>query len=142
MVNLNENTLTEQPVIEWAQRNGYDIKKSKINKKGVFAAKDFKKGEIVLKWTPKFLGKAEVEKLRNNQKHYIYKVGKDKYLLMQSPEKLVNHSCEANTQSKNYCDVAARDIKKGEEITSDYKKGSLVSFECQCSSKNCRDVIN
>lgn len=118
------------------------VKKSKINKKGVFAVRDFKKGEIVLKWTPKFLGKFEVEKLKNDQKHYIYKDGKDKYLLMQSPEKFVNHSCEANTQVKNHCDIAIRDIKKGEEITSDYGKGSLVSFECQCGSKNCRSVIN
>ena len=31
------------------------VKKSKINKKGVFAVKDFKKGEIVLKWNPKII---------------------------------------------------------------------------------------
>lgn len=118
------------------------VKKSKINKKGVFAARDFKKGEIVLRWSPKFLVKSEAEKLRNGQKHYIYKAGKNKYLLMQSPEKFVNHSCKANTQVKNRCDVAIRGIKKGEEITSDYKKGSSVPFECQCGSKNCRGVIN
>ncbi|MFH1781904.1 MAG: hypothetical protein ABH835_04815 [Patescibacteria group bacterium] len=58
------------------------VKKSKISKRGVFAVKDFKKGEIVLKWIPKFLGKSEVEKLRNDQKHYIYKAGKNKYFLM------------------------------------------------------------
>ncbi|MCX6765760.1 MAG: SET domain-containing protein-lysine N-methyltransferase [Candidatus Moranbacteria bacterium] len=118
------------------------VKKSKIEKKGVFAARNFKKGEIVLKWTPKFLGKSEIEKLRNGQRHYIYKAGRNKYLLMQSPEKFVNHSCEPNTRVKNYCDVAVRDIKKGEEITSDYGKGSLVSFKCKCGSKNCRGVIN
>jgi GxxExxY protein len=31
---------------------------------------------------------------------------------MQPPEKFVNHSCEANTQVKNSCDVAVRNIKK------------------------------
>lgn len=118
------------------------VKKSKIDKKGVFATKDFKKGEIVLKWTPKFLGKSEVEKLRNDQRHYAYKAGKNKYFLMQSPEKFVNHSCEANTRVKNYCDVAVRDIEKGEEITSDYGKSNPISFECKCGSKNCRGVIN
>ncbi|MFH0814584.1 MAG: SET domain-containing protein-lysine N-methyltransferase [Candidatus Falkowbacteria bacterium] len=29
------------------------IKKSKIQGKGVFAARDFKKGDIVIKWRPK-----------------------------------------------------------------------------------------
>lgn len=118
------------------------IKKSKINKSGVFATKNFEKGEIVLKWNPEILKKLEIEKLRNNQKHYIEKAGKNKYFLMQAPEKFVNHSCEANTRVKNNCDVAVRDIKKGEEITSDYGKGGLVFFECKCGSKNCRGVIS
>lgn len=118
------------------------VKKSKINKKGVFAARDFKRGEVVLKWNPKALKKSKIDKLRASQKYYIYKAGKNKYFLMQSPEKFVNHSCDANTQVKNYCDVAARDIKKGEEITSDYGKGSLVPFRCKCGSKNCRGAIN
>ena len=118
------------------------VKKSKISKKGVFAARDFKKGEVVLKWKPKILGKSKIEELRDDQKHYIHKVGKNKYFLMQSPEKFVNHSCEANTRVKNRCDVAIRDIKKGEEITSDYGKDGPVSFECRCGSKKCRGVIN
>jgi len=117
------------------------VKKSKINKKGVFAARDFKKGEVVLKWNPKILEKSEVQKLKDSQKHYLYENSKDKYFLMQSPEKFVNHSCEANTQVKNSCDVAVRDIKKGEEITSDYGKGGSISFVCQFGSKNCRGVI-
>jgi len=29
------------------------VKKSKISGKGVFASRDFKKGEIVLRWRPK-----------------------------------------------------------------------------------------
>ncbi len=118
------------------------IKKSKINKKGVFAARDFRKGEVVLKWNPKILEQSEIGKLKNNQKQYLKKVGRNKYFLRQSPEKFVNHSCEANTRSKNGCDVAIRKIKKGEEITSDYGKDSLVSFVCKCGSKNCRGVIN
>lgn len=113
------------------------IKKSKINKKGVFAARDFKKGEIVLKWNPKILGKVKVEKLKDNQRHYLYKVAKNRYFLMQSPEKFVNHSCEANTRVKNNYDVAIRNIKKGEEITSDYGKNSSVVFACKCGSKIC-----
>ncbi len=118
------------------------IKRSKINKKGVFAARNFKKGEEVIKWGHSIINKSEIGKLDASDKHYIYKVGENKYFLMQSPEKYVNHSCAANTRVKNCCDVAIRDIRKGEEITSDYGKGGSVSFVCKCGSKNCRDMIN
>ena len=59
---------------------------------------------------------------------------KNNYFLMKLPEKYVNRSCNANTKSKNLCDVAIRDIKKGEEITSSYKNNS---FKCKCGDKNC-----
>lgn len=117
------------------------IKKSKINKNGVFAKRDFKKGEIVLKWNPKVLNESQIKDLEENQKRYLRREGKDKYFLMQPPERFVNHSCDANTQVENDCDVATRNIKKGEEITSDYKQGSSVLFECNCGSENCRDRV-
>lgn len=118
------------------------VKKSKINKKGVFAARDFKKGEVVLKWKPKALKKSEAEKLKDSQKHYLHKTSNNKYYLIQPPERFVNHSCEANTQVKNSsCDVAIRDIKKSEEITSCYGKDALALFVCKCGSKNCKNVI-
>ncbi len=113
------------------------IKKSKIQGKGVFANKDFKKEEIVLKWNPKKLTKEEVDKLTTKQKHYLYKE-RSKYFLMQSPERYVNRSCDANTIPKNLCDVAVKSIKKGEEITSNYLN---VSFKCKCGSKGCMNKI-
>lgn len=117
------------------------IRKSKIHNFGIFANRDFKKSKVVLKWKPKILKKSEIEKLSIKGKHYVYQNGND-YFLMQYPEKYVNHSCEANTEVKNQGDVAVRDIKKGEEITSDYsKEGSFVSFKCKCGSKICRGEI-
>jgi SET domain-containing protein len=109
------------------------IKKSKIHGKGIFAQKNFKKGEIVLKWNPKQLTKKEAENIKTNQKHYLYQE-KNYYFLMQTPEKYVNRSCDANTKPKKLCDIAIRNIKKGEEITSDYKH---PSFKCKCGAKNC-----
>jgi SET domain-containing protein len=111
------------------------IKKSKISGKGVFAKRDFKKGEIVLKWNPKKLTREKANKLTTKQKHYLYQE-KDKYFLMQLPEKYVNHSCDANTMAKNESDIAVRNIKKGEEITSNYPK---VNFKCNCGRKKCQD---
>ncbi len=120
------------------------MKKSKISGKGVFALRDFKRGEIVLKWKPKLIKKSEVKLLSPREKTYIVHLSK-KYMLMQSPERYINHSCEANTTVKNNSDVAARHIKKGEEITSDYIKTKTKgenNFKCKCGSKKCRKIIS
>ena len=111
------------------------VKKSKINGKGIFAKRDFKKGEVILKWNPKKLTKEEVDKLTIKQKYYLYQE-KNKYFLMQPPEKYVNHSCIANTVAKNKSDIATRNIKKNEEITSSYAN---LNFKCKCGSRNCKN---
>ncbi len=121
--------------------SGVIVKKSKINKKGVFAAKDFKKGETVIVWKPKMISGAEAENASAAHKHFIVKDGK-KYLLMRSPERFVNHSCDANTRVRGQADVAIRTIKKGEEITSNYgAEECLIPFTCRCGQPKCRGLI-
>lgn len=119
------------------------IKKSKIEGKGVFAGRDFKKGEIVIKWDISYqLTQEEVKKLPEAEKRYVAYLGK-KHILMQSPAKYVNHSCDANTYAGNFCDIAKRDIKKGEEVTANYSETMETNefMKCNCGSKNCRGII-
>ena len=119
------------------------VKESKIDGKGVFADRDFTKGEIVTKWNcSKTLTKTEAENASEEDKSYITFV-KGRYTLLQPPEKYVNHSCNPNTTVKDFCDVAIRDITKGEEITGDYSEDSPPDFvmQCNCGSKNCRGTI-
>lgn len=119
------------------------IKKSKIHRKGVFAARNLKKGEIVLKWKGnKFFTKSEFNKLPKKKLTHIVCLKRNKYILMRSPEKYVNHSCNANTFPKNRCDIVVKNIKKGEEITSNYLQDSVfINFKCKCGSKNCKKII-
>ncbi|MFA6391253.1 MAG: SET domain-containing protein-lysine N-methyltransferase [Patescibacteria group bacterium] len=119
------------------------VKGSSINNKGVFATKDFKKGEVVLPWqVNSILSMEEVKKLPASERHYIANYAGGKYLHQQEPERYVNHSCDPNTETGEDCDIAVRDIKEGEEITSDYSKSKmLMHFECNCGAKNCRKFI-
>lgn len=122
------------------------IKDSKIQGKGVFANRDFKKGEVVIKYNLKPLTKEEFENLSEKEKHYT-DFHDGKYWLFQIPERYVNHSCNPNTNqilNKDIkCDVAIKDIKKGEEITSDYSKEDIpgLNMKCNCRSKNCKGII-
>jgi len=121
------------------------VKKSKIHGKGVFAARDFKKGEVVINWADcsETLAKKEMHALPAAKKKYVSYLGRGKYVLFKSPGKFVNHSCEANTKAINGRDVAVRNIRKGEEITANYieEKGPGLSMRCNCGSKNCRGII-
>lgn len=120
------------------------IKKSRIERKGVFATRDFKKGEVVLQWKiKKILSKKEAKNVPDDEKRYLSYIGNGQYIVQQPPERYVNHSCEANTHVKDKQDIAKRDIKKGEEITADYSLEGVaeINFKCDCGSKHCRKII-
>lgn len=120
------------------------VKKSKIHGKGVFANRVFKKGEIVVNWEncSEELTKEEADNLPEKEKQYL-SIIEGKYILLKSPARYVNHSCESNTRATKKGDVAKREIKKGEEITADYISESVpVKMKCNCGSKNCRGMID
>jgi SET domain-containing protein len=103
-----------------AEHIDFEVRESPINGKGIFAKRLIKSGEIVFVWHPKTLTKEESSKLSKTElKHYTYPDG-DKILWMQPPERYINHSCDANTVVIGKSDVASRDIRAGDEITSDY----------------------
>jgi SET domain-containing protein len=124
--------------------NNVIIKNSKIQGKGVFANRDFKKGEVVIKWnTETILTDEEVKNLPKNEKRYVSPF-QGKHLLQQPPARFVNHSCDPNTKVvDDSSDVAIKDIKKGEEITSDYSIFSSPDeiMKCNCGSKKCKNII-
>ena len=101
------------------------IKKSKIGQfdKGVFANRDFKKGEIVIKYNLKPLTNEEFQNLPENEKQFTHNHWGIIYLYP-PPARYVNHSSNPNTVQnlKEGYDVAITDIKKGEEITTDATK--------------------
>ena len=118
------------------------IKQSVIHGKGIFAGRDFKKGEIILRWKPRVINKSELANLSEPERKFIFSAGPDTYYHMQEPERFVNHSCENNTTVQDACDVAIRDIKAGEEITANYNDDGIDDFVCNCKTKHCRGRVH
>ncbi len=119
------------------------VKESKINGKGVFACRDFKKGELILKWDISHeLSEEEANKMPDEEKRYVA-FWEGKYVLQLPPARFVNHSCDPNTFVKDFSDFALRNIKEGEELTSDYSKEPEpnMNMKCNCGSEKCRGVI-
>lgn len=119
------------------------VKKSRIHGKGIFANRDFKKGEIVTRWDKSNdLTRTEIRKLPKHLRNHICEIEGGKYIIQKKPYCYVNHSCKPNTKEGKGFDIAIRNIKKGEEITSNYGKSYFgETIECECGSKSCKKKI-
>jgi len=110
---------------------------------GVFALRSFRPGEVVLAWdTSVRVSRENAEHLTDSDKVYLHPYDSSSYILVQAPERYVNHSCEHNTEVHNFCDIAIRPIHIGDEILSNYETdGADLSFTCNCGSAKCRGLI-
>ncbi|MBI5466977.1 MAG: SET domain-containing protein [Candidatus Kerfeldbacteria bacterium] len=101
--------------------NDVVVKKSKIHGRGVFAKRQFRRGEVVMQWdVAQRVTKKQLVTLTPKDKTYLNRDAHGHLILLKSPERYVNHSSRPNTRVKGAADVAIRTIKTGEEITSDY----------------------
>lgn len=123
------------------------VKQSKIHGKGVFAKSNLKKGEVILEIDGSCVVK-DISKLTEHQKQFQCDWLGDKVVLMQPPERYINHSCDPNSYVKTINSIrtllAMRNIKKGEEITYDYVVNGYYESKmpCNCGTKNCRRILN
>jgi SET domain-containing protein len=111
--------------------------------RGLFAAEFIPGGNDVLEFTGPVLRLNEVRALGPSAANAL-QVGIDRYLLLDEPGRLVNHSCVPNAGVRNDTQlVALRDISAGEEITFDYS--TTVSdgwtMPCLCGHAECRQLI-
>ena len=132
----------------------YKVKKSNIDNRGVYAAKNIKAEKIIIYYKGKIITKKETErnlKYDNDKAIYLFNLN-SRYDLDGDFEyndaRLINHSCNPN------CEVAGkglklwifalRDIKKNEELSYDYGFGydeDFKQFPCRCGAKNCCGYI-
>jgi SET domain-containing protein len=120
-----------------------EIRRSGIDGLGVFALRPFRAGEVVLRWDiSERVPRGRVPDLPDSEKKYLHPYDGESLIVVRPPERYVNHSCDNNTEVRNFCDVAVRDITAGEEVTSDYESdGAGLKFECRCGSPKCRGSI-
>lgn len=121
------------------------VKTSKIHRRGLFAEKDMKKGEVLFKvegpviryaFEPDYRAGANWLQIRKN----VWKMP-----LRSSLWNFVNHSCHPNAGLRGTCTVVAmKDIRSGDEITIDYstvEAGSRWRMNCRCGMLGCRKII-
>jgi len=119
------------------------IGKSKHGK-GLFAARDLRKGEVVADLTG---GKIEYAKKATDLSllagDYYVQFEEEGYI-HQEDVICMNHSCQPNCGfSGKFKIVAMREIKKNEELNFDYamSEDSDWRMDCKCDNENCRGVV-
>jgi len=109
--------------------------------RGVFALRDFKKGDIVIRGV--------VEKVIENRGEHTFTIH-GAHVVLAGPACLVNHSCDPNcrhvfNKSGTFDLIARRDIATGEQITHDTSAYEYevehFSQKCLCGSENCRGEV-
>ncbi len=135
------------------------VKKSPIEGSGIFAGKDFKKGERICFMRGKAVNFATYATLHKKGNIRVsadpLQVGLLKYITLHDPFNLINHSCNPNAWMKGEQTlVALKPIRKGEEITYDYSSVEWTPQAyppyytdgwpmcCRCGSSSCRRKIS
>jgi uncharacterized protein len=108
---------------------------------GVFAAKYFEIGEIVL------VGRGI--QVLSSRTLYSIQMSLNLHVLLDEPAIFLNHCCSPNVGVRNnqfngYDFIALTHIGEGEEIVYDYETTETAfaaKFQCQCRSSNCRKQL-
>ena len=132
----------------------YKVKKSNIDKRGLYASKNIKSGEKVIKYVGKLITKKETKenpKFDNSKAIYLFNLN-NRYDLdgdfVYNVARLINHSCNPNCEVESkglkLWISSIRDIKKNEELSYDYGFSfdeNYKEFPCKCGSNNCCGYI-
>jgi len=132
----------------------YKVKKSNIDKRGLYASRNIRSGVKVIEYLGKLITKKETQqnsKFDNSKDIYLFNINK-KYDLdgdfVWNAARLINHSCNPNCEVESeglkLWISSLREIKKGEELTYDYGFGydaDYKQFPCKCGSINCAGYI-
>ena len=114
--------------------------------KGVFALRDIKKGELIMKFKGKIISGNELDQITKAGRNTLVDplhISEKKFMFILEPYVLVNHSCNPNAGLKRNVNlITLRNIKKGKEIFYDYSSVWWEGFRCKCGELNCRKYVS
>jgi SET domain-containing protein len=139
----------------------YEIRKSKIQGRGVFARRRIRPGQKIVEYTGEKISNEEADKRydedRMKRHHTFLFTLDDDYCIdgnvPGNKAKLINHSCDPNCEAIIEDDriwiYALKNIQPGVELAYDYqyeRTGDNIAelekfYVCRCGSEKCRGSI-
>lgn len=111
--------------------------------RGLFAGEAIGRGTEILRFTGPLLTLNQV-RARGTDAANALQIGIDRYLYLDEPGRLVNHSCAPNAAVVDDVRlVATQDIAAGDEIRFDYSTTVSDGWTmlCRCGAVACRSVV-
>lgn len=108
--------------------------------KGVFALRDFERGEFIFRRRhDRTIPNEEIELLCEEDQSHLCELDWQTSAVLLPPGCYLNHSCDPNAMRKGTNVYAWRDIHQDEEITIDYRLNAFTNelCVCYCGSPNC-----
>ncbi len=126
------------------------IRESRIHRRGVYAGEPIPARHKVIEYTGERINRRETKRRGDGPLTYLFTL--NDYWTIDgavggSGAEIINHSCEPNLYASILKDhilyISRRTIRRGEELTIDYRFGQDVDrVICRCGAKNCRGTIN
>ena len=126
------------------------IRASKIHRFGVYAAEEIPPRRKVIEYTGERISRRETKRRGQGDVTYLFTL--DDYWTLDgavggSGAEIINHSCDPNLRAWNFQKhilyISKRAIRKGEELTVDYRFAKEVdAAPCACGAGLCRGTIN
>lgn len=155
--------IQEQSVASRRLEPLYEVRKSGIHGRGVFAARRIRKGTSIVRYVGELITHDEANDRYDDssmKRHHTFLFTVDRWHVIDgAPDRgggdasFINHSCDPNCQAvidgKKIFIQALRTIEPGEELAYDYRydragkesKEDEAFYVCRCGSEKCRGTI-
>ncbi len=111
---------------------------------GVFALRSFHKGEFIFRRRHgRVVSRRQQARLSAEDRRHLTELDFDRSAVLLPPGCYLNHSCDPNAMRSGVKVFAWRAIRKGEEITIDYRLNAFGSerSRCLCGSRSCTGTL-
>ena len=112
--------------------------------KGVFALRDFRKGEFIFRRRHRrVVTTSRIRRLSREDRRHLCELDRERSAVLLPPGCYLNHSCEPNAMRSGVKVFAWRRIRRGQEITIDYRLNAFGGerWSCACGSVKCSGTI-
>jgi len=108
--------------------------------KGVFARRSFREGEFIFRRRHgRVVRSAEMRSLSAEERRHLCELDFERSAVLLAPGCYLNHACDPNAMRHGVNVFAWRAIKRGKEITIDYRLNAFGAqrSRCRCGSRSC-----
>jgi len=120
------------------------VKEAGVKGKGVFALRDFARGEFIFRRRHgRVVSNDEIALLSEEDQRHLCELDWEHSAVLLTPGCYLNHACDPNAMRSGTRVFAWKDIRQGEEITIDYRLNAFSDerWDCACGSANCQGFV-